>query len=180
METVYRISFEHSWGVRSILTTSKGGQRTSLSTRPLSEEKIQSQRLKRPCSNRSSRYHFSIALHPTEFFDTQIIKGVRKACRPTTEELKVKKMNSNATTKLPVCQDILYIIREKLFKGSPWTSHLLDNRMTYMGAMWGFDLGVRISEMTAAESGCADRNIRANEIVFVLSESIEADGESVF
>ena len=126
------------------------------------------------------RYHFSIALHPTDFFDTQIIKGVRKACRPTTEELKVKKMNSNATTKLLVCQDILYIIREKLFEGSPWTSHLLDNRMTYMGAMWGFDLGVRISEMTAAESGCADRNIRANEIVFVLSESIEADGESVF
>ena len=34
--------------------------------------------------------------------------------------------------------------------------------------------------MTAAESGCADHKIRSNEIVFVLNEPIEADGESVF
>ena len=122
------------------------------------------------------RYHFSIALHPTEFFDTQIVKGVRRACRPTTEELKIKKMNSSATTKLPVCEDILYIIREKLFEGSSWTEYQLDNRMTYMGAMWGFDLGVRISEMTAPESGCTDHNIRANEIVTPIVE----DGGSVF
>lgn len=121
-------------------------------------------------------YHFSIALHPTEFFDTQIVKGVRRACRPTTEELKIKKMNSSATTKLPVCEDILYIIREKLFEGSSWTEYQLDNRMTYMGAMWGFDLGVRISEMTAPESGCTDHNIRANEIVTPIVE----DGGSVF
>ena len=33
-------------------------------------------------------YHFSIALHPTEFFDTQIVNGVRRVCRSTTEELK--------------------------------------------------------------------------------------------
>ena len=53
-----------------------------------------------------------------------------------------KEMNSNATTKLPVCEDILYIIREKLLEGSSWTEYQLDNRMTYMGAMWGFDSGV--------------------------------------
>ena len=85
-------------------------------------------------------------------------------------------MNSNATTKLPVCEDILYIIPEKLFEGSSWTGYLLDNRMTNMGVMWGFDLGVRISEMTAPESGCTDHNIRANEIVTPIVE----DGGSVF
>jgi hypothetical protein len=126
------------------------------------------------------RYHFSIALHPTEFFDTQIITGVRKACRMTTAELKQKRNNNKATTKLPVCEDILYVIRAKLFEGNPWTSIHLDNRMTYMGAMWGFDVGVRIGEMTAPEKGCTDHNIRADEIVFILSTPIEQNGENVF
>ena len=85
------------------------------------------------------RYYFSIALHPTEFLDTQIITGVRKACRMTTAELKQKKRNNHATAKLPVCEDIQYIIRAKLFEDNPWTSIHLDNRTTYMGAMWGFD-----------------------------------------
>ena len=115
------------------------------------------------------QYHFSVALHPTEFFDSQIVTGVRKACRLSTEEIKIKKMNSNATVKLPVCEDILYMIRDKLFVDNPWTAHLLDNRMTYMGAMWGYDVGVRIGEMTAPENGGKDHNIRANKIVFLLS-----------
>ena len=125
------------------------------------------------------RYHFSIALHPTEFFDTQIITGLRKACRMTTAELK-KKKNVNATTKLPVCEDILYKIRAKLFEDNPWTGIHLDNRMTYMGAMWGFDIGVRIGEMTAPEKGCTDHNIRADEIIFILSTPIVENGEDVF
>ena len=93
------------------------------------------------------RYHFSIALHPTEFFDMQIITRVRKVCRMTTAELKLKKKNDNATTKLMVCEDILY----NFFEDNRWTSTHLDNRMTYMGAMWGFNVGVRIGEMTAPE-----------------------------
>ena len=56
------------------------------------------------------QYHFSVALYPTEFFDLQIVTGVRKACRLSTEEIKIKKMNSNATVKLPICEDILYMI----------------------------------------------------------------------
>jgi integrase len=126
------------------------------------------------------QYHFSIALHPTEIFDSQIIKGVRKACRLSTEEIRIKKMNSNATVKLPVCEDILYIIRDKLFVDNPWSALLLDNRMTYMGAMWGFDVGVRIGEMTAPENGCTDHNIRAGEIVFLLSTPIEENGNTVY
>ena len=126
------------------------------------------------------QYHFSIALHPTEFFDAQIIKGVRRACRLTTEEIKTKKMNGNATVKLPVCEDILYIIRDRLFVNNPWEANELDNRMTYMGAMWGYDVGVRIGEMTAPENGCTDHNVRAHEIVFLLSTPIQDDGRTVF
>ena len=126
------------------------------------------------------QYHFSVALHPTEFFDSQIVTGVRKACRLSTEEIKIKKMNSNATVKLPVCEDILYMIRDKLFVDNPWTAHLLDNRMTYMGAMWGYDLGVRIGEMTAPENGGTDHNIRANEIVFLLSVPLVENGNTVY
>ena len=126
------------------------------------------------------RYHFSIALHPTEFFDAQIITGARKACRHNAEELKLKKSNCNATVKLPVCEDILYIIRDNLFKDKPWIGVQLDDRMTYMGSMWGYDIGVRISEMTAPERGCTDHNIRANEIVFMLRVPINDNGCDTF
>ena len=126
------------------------------------------------------RYHFAIALHPTQFFDTQIIAGVRKACRLTTMELRQKKKNIPSTTKLPVCESILYIIREKLFQDNPWTAKDLDNRMTYMGAMWGFDVGVRLGEMTAPGKNGTDHNIRANEIVFILSTPIHDEGGNVF
>ena len=126
------------------------------------------------------RYHFSIALRPTEFFDAQIVTGIRKACRHTVEELKLKKINSNGTVKLPVCEDILYIIRDGHFKDKPWVGTQLDSRMTYMGAMWGYDLGVRISEMTAPERGCIDHNIRANEIVFILSTPIKDNETETF
>jgi hypothetical protein len=81
------------------------------------------------------KHHFLVALHPVEFFATKIVAGARKACRPTAKDLRQKKKNIQGTIKLPVCDEILYIIRNKLFKNSPWTSILLDNRMTYMGAM---------------------------------------------
>jgi hypothetical protein len=126
------------------------------------------------------RHHFLVALHPVEFFATKIVAGARKACRPTATELKQKKKNIQGTTKLPVCEEILYIIRNKLFKDSPWTSTLLDNRMTYMGAMWGFDIGVRISEFTAPETGGTDHNIRADEIVFLLSTPIVENGKITY
>ena len=44
--------------------------------------------------------------------------------------------------------------------------------------MWGFDLRVRISEMTAPGKGCTDYSILAN--VFMLSASIDVDGNSIF
>ena len=89
-------------------------------------------------------------------------------------------MNGNATVKLPVCEDILYIIRDSLFVNNPWEANELDNRMTYMGAMWGYDVGVRIGEMTAPENGCTDHNVRAHEIVFLPSTPIQDDGRTVF
>ena len=52
--------------------------------------------------------------------------------------------------------------------------------MTYMGAMWGYDIGVRIGEMTAAEKGCTDHNIRANEVTFLLSTPIEENSNIVY
>ena len=94
--------------------------------------------------------------------------GARRACRPTVTEVRGKKRNDQGTTELPVCEGILYAIEDKLFVNNSWAGVLLDNKMTYMGAMWGYDIGVRIGEMTAPEKGCTDHNIRANEVILLL------------
>ena len=46
--------------------------------------------------------------------------------------------------------------------------------------MWGYDVGVRISEITAPENGCTDHNVRAHEIGFLLSTPIQDDGRTTF
>jgi hypothetical protein len=44
----------------------------------------------------------------------------------------------------------------------------LQKRMRYLGCMWGFEMGARVSEYTAPEPGGTDHCVRTDDATFTI------------
>jgi hypothetical protein len=75
----------------------------------------------------------------------------------TPAELREKR-NSAPThsLKLPISEDILTEVRVRLWEGLSWSDSDKEKRVRYLGCMWGFDMGARVSEYNRAEPGGSD------------------------
>lgn len=106
---------------------------------------------------------------PTGFLNSALIVTARAACKPTPEELRVKKDSGPTTSvKLPISGSILIDMRTKMWTGRGWTGADLHDRMAYIGCMWGFEMGARISEYTPPEPGNVDHCIRVDDLIFIV------------
>ena len=61
---------------------------------------------------------------------------------------------------LPVSEDMLLAARAMLWEGKGWGWGDIDQRMTYVGLMWGFEMVARVSQYTSAETSAEDHCIR--------------------
>ena len=87
----------------------------------------------------------------TELLESAVVATTRTSCRMTLAELREKR-NSAPThsLKLPISEDILTEMRVRLWEGLSWSDSDKEKWVRYLGCMWGFDMGARVSEYTRA------------------------------
>lgn len=118
------------------------------------------------------RKHFATALLNTEWLNSEAIAVARKACRRTPHENREYMRAGQGRARLPVWLSLLGRLREKLWEGRGFGWEDIDSKMTYVTAMYGFDVAARAGEATsnggavslycAETSSCSDgrRSVR--------------------
>ena len=115
------------------------------------------------------RMRFSQQGFPTSFLESAVIASTRTTCKPKPEELREKRDRGTASTvKLPVCEEILTEMRVRMWDGRGWVGPDMRARMVYLGCMWGFEMGARVSEYTTPEPGAVDHCVRLDDLIFVV------------
>ena len=114
------------------------------------------------------RLRFSQQGITTDFLNSAVIATARAACKPKPEELRERKdSGAAASVKLPVCESILVDMKARMWTGRGWTGADMWDRMTYIGCMWAFEMGARVSEYTTPEPGGVDHCVRVDDLMFV-------------
>ena len=124
------------------------------------------------CVSAGIRHYFIAALKPVEWFESQIITNARAACRLSCDEIREHKKDAKSKATLPVSEDMLMEARRRLWVEKTWGWGDIDDRMTYLGLMWGFDQVARVSEFTAAETSAEDHCVQVWQLSFIA----EAEG----
>ena len=104
----------------------------------------------------------------TGFLNSAVIATARAACKPTPAELRERKASGPAASvKLPICGSILIDMKTRMWTGRRWTGADMRDRMTYIGCMWAFEMGARVSEYTTPEPGGTDHCVRVDDLIFI-------------
>ena len=120
------------------------------------------------------RLRFAQVLESTDFLNASVIATTRHSCNLDPVELRIiRSAGASETVKLPVCDSILHDMRDRLWNGQDWDRVGLDNRMSYLGCVWGFDQCARVCEYTRPEPGALDHCVRVDDLsFFVLTEGV--------
>ena len=62
-------------------------------------------------------------------------------------------------------------MRNRLWEGHGWGGVDMPARMSYLGCMWGFELGAMVSEYTQPEPGGTDRCVRTDDLTFTIERA---------
>jgi hypothetical protein len=87
--------------------------------------------------------HFATALLSTEWMKAEAIAVARRACRRTPQENREYVKAGRGRARLPVWLALLEALREKLWEGREFEAGNIDSKMTYITAMFGFDIAAR-------------------------------------
>jgi hypothetical protein len=81
-----------------------------------------------------------LAMLDTSFLDSTVVSTARS-------ELRERRSTAPASTvKLPVCEEIIMSIRERLIVNRTWSDSDMSLNMLYCGVMYGFEFAARVSE----------------------------------
>ena len=118
------------------------------------------------------RHHFAAALKSVDWFESQIVASARAACRLSCDELREQKKGAKRKATVPVSEDMIAAARVRLWEGKGWGWGDVDDRMTYVGLMWGFDQVARVSEYTSAETAAEDHCVRLWQLTFIIDGGV--------
>ena len=114
------------------------------------------------------RLRFSQEGLSTDFLKSTVVETARAACQLKPEELRERKnRGAAASVKLPICESVLVEMKTRMWTGRGWTGADLRDRTKYIGCMWAFEMGARVSEYTTAEPGGVDHCVRVDDLIFV-------------
>lgn len=115
------------------------------------------------------RLEFAKERLSTAFLDSAVVSTARTSCQMTPAELREKRNSAPThTVKLPISEDVLMEMKARLWDGLSWSDSDKEKRMRYMGCMWGFEMGARVSEYTRAEPGGSDHCVRLDDLTFIV------------
>jgi hypothetical protein len=118
------------------------------------------------------RLRFSQEMLDTSFLDSTVVSTARSACLLNPEDLRERLSSAPASTvKLPVCEEIIMSIRERLIVNRTWSDSDMSLNMLYCGVMYGFEFAARVSEYTEAEKGDTDHCVRTDDLTSAVEGS---------
>jgi hypothetical protein len=118
------------------------------------------------------RKHFATAMCSTEWMDADAIAVARKACQRTPAENRSYIREGRGRARLPVWFSLLERLREQLWEGRGYGHQDIDAKMTYITAMFGFDLAARASEAADPGGESEEHTILCEDITIHLKEAI--------
>jgi hypothetical protein len=84
------------------------------------------------------RLHFSQEMQDTTFLDSAVVSSARTACLPNPQELRERRNSAPASTvKLPVCEEMITDMRERLVVNRTWSEEDMKLIMLYTGVCVG-------------------------------------------
>ena len=125
------------------------------------------------------RKFFVLEREDTAWMDDAIVSASRTACRRTAAENREHVKKGRGKSRLPVWQGLLETIREHWWVDQPMTTAGLDSMMTYVTAMYAFDIAARGGEAAHTGSKREDHTIMAEEVLFYLSKEVLVGKELV-
>ena len=115
------------------------------------------------------RLRFSQEMLDTAFLDSAVVSTARTACLPNPKELRELRNSAPASTvKLPVCEEMITGMRERLVANRTWCEADMKFIMLYTGCMYGFEFAARVSEYTKGEQGDTDHCVRTDDLTFAV------------
>ena len=118
------------------------------------------------------KHSFSAALKSIDLFESHIVNSARSTSRMTCDELRGHKEKARSLATLSVSEDMLLAARARLWEGKSWEWGDTDQRMTYVGLMWGFDQFARVSEYTSAEVLAEEHCVRLWQLTFIVNDGV--------
>jgi hypothetical protein len=113
------------------------------------------------------RLRFSQEMLDTAFLDSVMMSTARSACLLNPEELRLRWSSAPASAvKLPVCEEVISSMRERLVENRTWKDPDMKLSMLHCGVMFGFELAARLGEYTEAETGSTDHCVRTDDATF--------------
>jgi hypothetical protein len=98
------------------------------------------------------RLRFSQEMLDTAFLDSAVVSSARTACLPKPKELREQRKQRDSapasTVKLPVCEEMIAGMRERLVAKRTWCEADMKSIMLYTGCMYGFEFAARVGEYT--------------------------------
>jgi hypothetical protein len=115
------------------------------------------------------RLRFSQEMLDTAFLDSAVVSSARTACLPKPKELREQRDSApTSTVKLPVCEEMITGMRERLVANRTWCEADMKSIMLYTGCMYGFEFAARVGEYTKGEQGNTDHCVRTDELTFAV------------
>jgi hypothetical protein len=124
------------------------------------------------------RKHFALALEETVWMDAQAIAVGRKACKRTSQENREYVKSGSGRARLPVWFALIEYLREDLWLDRGFGPDHIDSKMTYITAMFGFDMALRAGEATHIGGGAEEHTIKCEDVVVHLVSPVAYEGES--
>jgi hypothetical protein len=126
------------------------------------------------------RKYFMIKLLDTEWMDDPQVSNARKACRRSPEENREFIRAGAGRDKKPIWYDLLGQIREEYWEDKVYGVLTADRMMTYICAMFSYDMALRKGEANASGEKEEDHTIRNEDVTFTLREPISIGGEVTY
>ena len=115
------------------------------------------------------RMRFSQEMLDITFLDSAVVSSSRTACLLNPEELRERRNSAPAcTVKLPVCEEFIASMRQRLVENRSWCDSDMKLIMLYTGCMYGYELAARVGEYTKPEKGGTDHCVRTDDLTFAV------------
>lgn len=109
------------------------------------------------------RLRYSQEMLDTAFLDSAVVSTSRTACLLNPEELRERRNSAPArTVKLPVCEEIITGMRQRLVENRTRSDADMKDFMVHMGCMYGYELAARLGEYNKPEQGQTDHCVRTD------------------
>ncbi len=122
------------------------------------------------------RKHFALAMESTEWMNAEAIGVGRKSCKRTSQENREYIKAGSGRARLPVWFALIEQLREDMWVNKGFGPEVIDKKMTYIAAMFAFDMAMRAGEATHIGGGAEDHTTLCEDVVIHMMVPVIHEG----